>query len=283
MIVSGVEGAGKGTVVNRLNRWLDTRGIETHAFWDETEDDRQRPRFWRFWQALPRRGTVGIMFGSWYTHPIIDHVYARSDASRFDRELVRIAEFERMLIEDGALIVKFWFHLSKSAQKKKLKRESKGNKRSSPLLKRFSKRYDQFSSVSERAIRMTDTGVCPWHIVEATDGRYRDLTFGRILLNAIQQRIEVGKAATSHPPVHELVAIDVPKAKITILDRVDMKTKLSDKSYRRLLRKYQDQIGELTWRARAKKRFTVAVMEGWDAAGKGGAIRRVTGAIDARL
>ena len=51
IIVSGVEGAGKGEVVDRLNRWFDTRDVQTHAFWDETDDERQRPRFWKFWRS----------------------------------------------------------------------------------------------------------------------------------------------------------------------------------------------------------------------------------------
>ena len=68
VIVSGVEGAGKGAVVNRLNGWLDARGIETHAFWDESDEERERPTFWRFWRCIPARGSIGIMFGSWYTY-----------------------------------------------------------------------------------------------------------------------------------------------------------------------------------------------------------------------
>ena len=67
VIVSGVEGAGKGEVVNELNRWFDTRGVQTHAFWDETDEEFERPKFWRFWRKLPAKSTVGIMFGSWHT------------------------------------------------------------------------------------------------------------------------------------------------------------------------------------------------------------------------
>src|SRR5690554_6272479 len=75
ILVSGVEGAGKGAVVNRLNEWLDTRGMRTTAFWEETDEQALRPRYWRFWRALPPRGRIGILFGSWYTKPIIDRVY----------------------------------------------------------------------------------------------------------------------------------------------------------------------------------------------------------------
>ena len=79
IILSGVEGAGKSAVVNRLHEWLDTRGIETHAFWDETDEERERPRLWRFWRTLPPRGKMGILFGSWYTQPVIQRVFKEID------------------------------------------------------------------------------------------------------------------------------------------------------------------------------------------------------------
>ena len=128
IIVSGVEGAGKGAAVNRLHEWLDARGLQTTAFWEEFDEERDRPPYWRFWRALPPRGTVGILFGSWYTRPIIDHVFDRITAADLKRELSRIADFERMLSDDGALIVKFWFHLSKEKQRQapKTERESLG-------------------------------------------------------------------------------------------------------------------------------------------------------------
>lgn len=174
VIVSGVEGAGKSEVVNRLHEWLDARGLTTHAFWRDSDEERERPRFWRFWRALPPRGTIGILFGSWYTQPIIDRVFRKSRPADLEAEMQRIAKFEEMLAADGAVFVKLWFHLPKGEAKK----------RSS--FRGFAKRYDRFAEVSERAIRMTDTPEAPWQIIEATDGRYRDLTVGRIVAEALE-------------------------------------------------------------------------------------------------
>ncbi|OGT29601.1 MAG: polyphosphate:AMP phosphotransferase, partial [Gammaproteobacteria bacterium RBG_16_51_14] len=284
IIVSGVEGAGKGEIVNRLNEWLDTRGIKTHAFWDESDEELERPAYWRFWRCLPPRGTIGIMFGSWYTRPIISHVFGETDETRFDLQLERIAEFERMLTDDGALIIKFWFHMSQKEQEKRLRKENKQGKNDwkvSPLLKKFSRRFELFTSTSERAIRMTDHGECPWHIVEAVDPRYRDLTVGRILVHAIEQRISKQIPAVSRTTATTEKVL--PAGKSTILDQVDLDRTLTDKEYRKLLDRYQRQIYKLTWAAWEKKRSSIAVFEGWDAAGKGGGIRRLTAAIDARL
>jgi len=289
IIVSGVEGAGKGTVVNRLNEWLDSRGIETNAFWDETDEERERPPYWRFWRSLPARGSIGIMFGSWYTKSIIDHVYGKSNEQEYQRQLQRIANFEHMLTEDNALIVKFWFHMSRKDQEKKLKKEAKDKKNKgkiTPLLKKFSKRYDEFSRISERAIRMTDHGGSPWHLVESVDKRYRDLTVGRTLLSAIEQRLEKYHQELTNAQNGNVVFASTSNGnnkKKSIVDSVDLDLALSASDYRQLLAKYQGKLNKLTWQAHAKKISSIAVFEGWDAAGKGGAIRRSTAAIDARL
>ena len=119
VLVAGIEGAGKGEVVARLNEWLDTHFVQTHAFWDQAETDNERPPFWRFWQCLPPRGNVAVMFGSWYTDPIIEFAAGSIGKARFERALQRIVEFEQAISQDGAIIVKFWFHLSKKAQKKR--------------------------------------------------------------------------------------------------------------------------------------------------------------------
>jgi polyphosphate:AMP phosphotransferase len=284
IIVSGVEGAGKGEVVNELNRWLDSRGMQTHAFWDESDEERERPRFWRFWRRLPPKSTIGVLFGSWYTAPIIDMALGRTSQAEFESEMDRIGEFERLLSNDGALIIKFWFHLSKKVQQKRLKQDEKNGK-GSPLLKEFAKSYNRFKTVSEMAIRATDSGYSPWHIVEAEDRRYRNLAFGETLLNAIERRLEGATTAGPDPRVREENSFiaEIPEASITVLDHVDLTQKLTRKEYRERLEAAQRRLRGLAWQARKAIINTVAVFEGWDAAGKGGAIRRVTGAIDARL
>lgn len=293
IIVSGVEGAGKGEVVNRLSEWLDTRDIKTTAFWEVTDEQRLRPDYWRFWRTLPERGTIGIMFGSWYTQPIIDRVFGKIDDGDFEQALRRIVEFERMLVQDGALIIKFWFHLPKHEVEKQLKKDQgilEMKIKKSPLLEKFSKQYDAFASVSERAIRISDKGQSPWHLIEATDRRYRDITVGQILLNAMEAKLGEEKQNEKNDEANAEEEIQVTHLtdnfeanRLTILDHVDLTRTLSDKQYNDELKHYQGKLFDLAWKAHHQKKSVVAVFEGWDASGKGGAIRRVTRAIDARL
>ena len=158
VIVSGVEGAGKGSVVNQLTTWMDVRGMRVHVFWEETDEERERPIWWRFWRTLPPRGTVGVLFGSWYTKPIVDHALQRARPELLRVALHEINAVERMLTLDGALLVKLWFHLSKKDQR--LRFDADGQEKQerwqhSPLTETYGSQYDAFAHASEQAIRAT--------------------------------------------------------------------------------------------------------------------------------
>ena len=122
LLISGVRGAGKGETVNLLHEWMDPRHLHTHAFDDPTDEERERPPMWRYWRALPPKGRIGILFGSWYTAPIIDRVMKTTSVKDLMQSIEDINRFERMLADEGALILKFWFHLSKKQQRKRLER-----------------------------------------------------------------------------------------------------------------------------------------------------------------
>jgi polyphosphate:AMP phosphotransferase len=285
ILIAGVEGAGKGAVVNRLNEWLDTRGVQTFAFWDETDEERLRPRYWRFWRSLPPRGEMAILFGGWYLAPIEHRFQGICNDAELDAELTRIVEFERTLIQDGALIVKFWFHLSAKDQKKRLKelaRDDRSRWKMLPDKTKFAEQYSLFEYVAERIIRHTDRGIAPWYLIEATDSRYRDLTMGKTLLHAIKTRLSQPVELES-PPSEGPELPDVPSAQITVLDHLDLTLTLARDAYRNELKRLQAEINELAWEAYKQKRSIVLVFEGVDAGGKGGAISRITNAIDARL
>lgn len=308
VVVSGVEGAGKSDVVNRLMEWLDARGLQTHAMWDETDEERERPPFWRFWRRLPPRGTIGVFYGSWYTRPVVDRVYGGLGEAAYEQALARIAQFERMLAADGTVFVKLWFHLSKKAQRDRLdhpEKRRKGNWKVSPLTRKFAKKYDKFLAVSERAVRLTDFGASPWTIIDSECDRYRDLAAGEALLAAIRRGLQVfetgrkamleaDSAAVSAPAVTTAPTRarkktsakgkpGAPAGPKNVLDGVDLTQRLDDDEYDDRLEKAQRCLFKLAWQARKAKRSSVILFEGWDAAGKGSAIRRVVTSLDARL
>ncbi len=280
ILVGGVDGAGKGETVNLLNEWMDPRHIQAHAMGEMSDEERERPAMWRFWRSLPPKGKIGVFFGSWYTAPIVRRVLKQTSAATLNQHIEQINHFEKMLTDEGALILKFWFHLSKDAQEKRLKSLEKNPKTRWRVTKldwaRF-KIYDKFRKVSEHALRETSTAEAPWIVVEGADARYRSLTVGKMLLEALRKRLE----SAAKPAAH-VAPLQAPIDQLDVLDKLNMSQKIDKKKFDAELEKYQGKLNLLTRDPRFHKMSVIAVFEGSDAGGKGGAIRRITGALDAR-
>ncbi|MCB1548733.1 MAG: polyphosphate:AMP phosphotransferase [Hyphomicrobiaceae bacterium] len=282
ILVNGVDGAGKGETVNLLNAWMDPRQIEVQAFPPPTDEESARPRMWRFWRALPPRGKIGVFFGAWHTMPIIEHVQGRMSRGDFVRHLEEIQRFERMLVAEGVVLLKFWFHLSKSQQRQRMQ-ELRGNPRTrwrvpKEEVKRFAL-YDDFVAVSEDFLRETSTVEAPWIVVPGYEPRYRSLSVGEHVLGALRAaRPAAAKKARATPAetTHALDGLNVIRA-------LDLDRTLKGKEYAQALEKWQGRLNKLSREKRFRRSGVVCVFEGSDAAGKGGAIRRVTGALDARF
>jgi len=279
VLVGGVDGAGKGAVVNLLNEWMDTRNIHNVHFDEPTEEEQHRPRYWRYWMALPPKGTIGMYTGAWYSRVIVRHVYGETDEGDLTAAIARINAFEKTLADDGALIIKLWLHISKKHQKKHFKKLEKNPATAWRVTKqdwKNAKRYDQFRVVCERVIRETSTGEAPWFVIESTDDRYRDCKVAEHLVEQIRRGLERphrDREPEPEPP------IDDP---LTILDTLDMSKRLGKEEYRDRLEVLQGRLNLLSHQARARGTSTIVVFEGADAAGKGGCIRRMTAGLDAR-
>ena len=295
LIFAGVDGAGKGETVNVLNAWMDPRWIVTQAFGDPSDEEQERPEYWRFWRALPPRGRIGLFLSSWYSRPVLDRVYRRLSADAFDEQLHRIVDFEQTLAADGALILKFWMHLGKTAQKKRLTHLEHDPLRCwqvDRLAWKHWRMYPKFIAAAEQAIRRTNRGTAPWMIVEGGDARYRSLTVGETVRDAIRGRLAEVAGSPARPAVPgAATAVAARQARpvrgkqapvVSILSSLDMTQHVTPKKAASEIRLQQGRLNLLERHARAAGVSTILVFEGWDAAGKGGAIRRVTAALDAR-
>jgi AMP-polyphosphate phosphotransferase len=323
---AGVDGAGKGESVNLINEWMDPRWIITRAYGETSDDERERPHYWRYWRDLPPKGQIGLFLSAWYSRPILDRVYGEIGEAAFDRHLDRSLAFERMLAEDGALVLKFWMHLGKAAQKRRLKSLEKD-----PLLSwrvgkqdwRNWKRYDLFIAAAERVMRRTGTGKTPWVIVEGEDPRFRSLSVLTTLRDAMRRHLaersargklvtearasaeahrsaELAKVHHGRRALESKAAAEAAAAAdhsglsrtrlgkggeirgLTVLDGLDMSKALDKDAYDEALKEARADLALLARKAKDKGVSTLLVFEGWDAAGKGGAIRRLTPALDAR-
>ena len=295
VLISGVDGAGKGETVNLLAEWFDPRFISTTAFGQRTDEEEQRPFFWRFWRALAPKGRLGVYFGSWYSEPIVERVEKIMKPREFETRLRQIESFERMLVDDGALLVKLWFHLSKKAQRKRIEGLAKDKRTrwrvSENDLHNLSL-YDRYAEISETALRATSTGAAPWTLIDGEDARYRSIAVAEHLLAVIQARLDRPKPATTVSTAPSLKPASpspkMPKAATkalrqpTILEKVDLGEVVEEEVYEEELEILQGRLSKAWREARSNGTSLTVVLEGWDAAGKGGAIRRITPALDAR-
>ena len=281
VLISGQDGSGKGETINLLYEWMDPRFLSTLAFAEPTDEERERPHMWRYWRSLPPKGRIGIFAGSWYSDPIRERLLGQLSLKELDARADQINRFEAMLANEGALVLKFWFHLTKDAQRQRLKSLA-SDPRTAWRVTQWNwdrlKTFDKLQDAAGHMLRMTNTPQAPWVVLDGSDDRYRNLTVGKVMLDAIRARLATPEPA--HAPVAPMVRVDTDGR--NVLTELDLTLKLEERQYESELSRWQARLFELTRDPRFKDRAVVCAFEGADAAGKGGAIRRISSALDAR-
>ena len=291
IVLSGVQGAGVVDSANLLNTWMDPRWIRTHAFDAPSDEERERPLFWRSWRSLPAAGTIGLYLDGWYGDTVAAHARGHTSAAVFASHLDRIKTFERTLTDDGALIVKIWLHLSQSDQRRRadIHRDDpvfgfRASDNDWPLPATYAK----YTAVAAKSIEATATPDAPWHIVDGADDNHRRAMVLSILRDALVQHAKSwrARAKAAKKSIKRSIKADKKKKpakkKTGALAKVDLDKTLSDAAYAKAFHTHQARLYDLQKQARAAGLSTVIAFEGWDAAGKGGAIRRLTYALSAR-
>lgn len=282
VVFAGVDGAGKHEMVNTLNAWMDPRGILTHAYVSPNEVERQRPPFWRYWRDLPANGQIGLFLSAWYSQPLLARVRREMSAREFEECLKEIETFERSLCDNGVLLVKVWLHLDKKAQRRrleKLSRDPKTEWQVKPGAWENWGHYDRFMAASELIVQSGARGASPWLVVNGRRKRARTLFVAEALRDKIQNRMEHSPA----PSAKSKSAWERDrKGKRGALARMDLTQRLEKDVYKSRMKKLKLDLYQLQHQARVAGLSTVLVFEGQDAAGKGGAIRRLVQGLDAQ-
>lgn len=285
LIVAGVEGAGRGDLVNTLSSWLDPRGVETFAFHEPTDEERERPLMWRYWRALPSVGRIGIFAGSWYTETLREEARGKKALAQLDHELSRIRHFEKLLSDNGTLIIKIWLHLGKDAQRERLRALEADPDTAWRVTDedwQHHRNYERLAETADYILKATDRPGSHWTVLDAEDERSRHLHAAETVLKAFrphwvkQQRLARTKTKPSLRPT------PVKPAGLKRLTDLVLDQELNEEDYASKREKWLGRLNRAMRAASLAKRSVVFVFEGWDAAGKGGAIRRLTSAIDAR-
>lgn len=288
IVISGIDGAGKGASVSLLNEWMDARHIRTMAFGEPTREEKAHPFFWRYWQQLPAQGRIGIVFGSWYQPLFHEAAKKHPDHGKIQAHAQAIRDFETLLSHDGVQIIKLWYHLSHDAQKKRidalLARPETAWKVSSQDIK-VRKKFARLRDAASLGISLTHSDHAPWQVIPSADEEMRAVATGQAVLYALRDNKRgqlVNIPAADAMPASSQAVKTINKRAAPRLDELDYSAALSDKEYETQLALWQSQLAELAQDKKFAKLPLILVFEGNDAAGKGGTIRRVTHALDAR-
>ena len=284
IVFEGWDAAGKGTLINDLILNLDPRGFNVYNCRPPTEEEQLHPFLWRFWNNVPSRGRIAIFDHSWYRRVLNDRVDGTIKKEQLKQAFTDIISFERQLVDDGAIIIKFFLHISKAEQKKRFKKlldsEATAWRVSKEDLDRH-KKYSGYLAAIEDMLAKTDTEYSPWTVIESHDYHFAALKMFATISSALKKR------TTSSPKPRALKKDRGPlpafdKLDTSILDKADVSLSLERSEYENKLKKKQKLLRELEYRIYRARIPVVIALEGWDAAGKGGAIRRLTQRLDPR-
>ncbi len=278
VVFEGWAAAGKGNILSRLLQPLDPRGYRVEFVARPSESESMRPPMRRFWLMLPPRGKIAIFSQSWYRQVLGDRVEDDLKPGELRAAYERIRIFERQLADDGAVIVKFFLHISKKEQAKRFKKMRKDPAFSWKVGKaerRRHKQYDTYYEATEDMLRETSTPYAPWTIVPATDDRFSRVKVAETLAAALEGALAKSQKPASAPPV-------APPRRTSLLERVDTEAAVSIEDYKKALPDLQDEMRRLQHLCYVKRKPVVLLYEGWDAGGKGGNIRRLISKLDPR-
>lgn len=284
VVLEGWAAAGKGTLLKKITNYMDPRGFRVNPIFTATEQERLYPFLWRFWGKLPPKGSLGFFYHSWYTNCLEERLFNRVAPAQAPLHMRDINAFEHQLVDDGAAIAKFWIHLSRKELKRRLKRyeaDELESWRVRPEDWQQEKHYDEYCALAEEMLTYTSTGHAPWVLVEGNCERWARIKVLSQLVAIIVQALDNLKLPRAEhlppPPQTELLPTEP-----NFLAKVNLACHLKDEDYSQQLRAAQVELRRLQVQIYQHKIPVVALFEGWDAAGKGGVIKRLTDTLDPR-
>ena len=287
IIIAGIDGSGRVSVVNLLSEWMDSKFVRNHVFWMETDEERERPDDWRYWRCLPAEGRTGVFVGGWYGPSLRLFCCGEIKEHEFCARMHHWRGLEASLADSGMALAKIWLHLDKKTHDRRLKKRLQNREvhHFTPYDKKTAENYEGLAGAASKAITLTDRADAPWIIVDAADANYRNLAVARAVIGAVERTVAARDAKAARVRLEEDGAADdiTREGVISTLEAIDLSAGADHAAYKKELAELQSELRELTYRAYRKGISSTLVFEGWDAAGKGGAIRRLLAGVDARI
>ncbi len=272
VVFEGFEASGKGTMINKMIQPLDPRGFQVYTMEKESEDDRMHPYFWRFFIKTPARGRIHIFDRSWYQG---------CENGIVGPEEIR--QFERQFTDDGMLVIKFFLAITKKEQKKRLTKLEASDSTRWRVCKKDWKKNEKYGKCLKKYDNMlieTDSSYAPWTVVEAMDKKYAICKIMTTMVNSMEAAV-AKRESTAGESIHQ-PEISIEDLRNGVLQSVDLSLDITPEEYKKKRKDLQKRLGILHNQMYLKRVPVVLAFEGWDAGGKGGAIKRITQSIDPR-
>ena len=284
ILFDGWGAAGKGSLISNLILNFDPRGFKVFSNAAADESEKRKPTLWRYWKEIPEYGQISILDRSWYQDISTARVEEALESGETLHRINSIKTFERQLTDDGYLIIKFFLHISQKEQKArfdKLDSDKNTEWRVTEQDRRRNRNYETYYKAFDEMLEYTDTPNAPWHIISGQDKYAARLNIFRIVLGAIKNALSnKGKATAAMEEIilpKTFTLLEMPK-----LADISLNESLTKEKYEKQLDKLQKKLSDLHNKIYRKRIPVIIAYEGWDAAGKGGNIKRVAAALDPR-
>lgn len=280
VVFEGWDAAGRGTLINDLILRLDPRGFKVFANGVCHEDAEARPFLWPYWNTTPAAGRMMIYDRSWYGAVMADRIDGLTKKSAVAKLYEEIVSFERQLTDSGCILIKFFLHIAKKEQKKRfeeLEKDPATRWRVGEVEWKRHKKYQEYEEIAEETLSRTDTENCAWTPVAATDRRYAAVQ----ICETVAAALEAGLTRLD-PERKDKATAPVGTSPVSVLDKIDLSKTLAPAEYETAMETWSRKLHELHYSTYRKKIPVLVLFEGWDAAGKGGAIKRLVQNFDPR-
>jgi polyphosphate:AMP phosphotransferase len=280
VLFEGWGASGKGSTIGKVIRNIDPRFFKVATMASPSEDDLRHPFLYRYMKVIPEAGKFTFLDGGWMEETVKDYLSGDLDDMAYAGRIESIKRFERQLTDNGYVLLKFFMQIDQKEQERRIEglKENKDTRwRVSEYDSWQNEHYRKCTKVFSRYLAETNMSTAPWYIIDADSRKWAELQ----VLETMISGIEVGmqNASRSVP----ILQNTFPLVKMPKLSEVPLEGKeLSEEEYREELKRLQNRLGELHNRIYRLRIPVIITYEGWDAAGKGGNIKRITGALDPR-
>ena len=271
--------AGKGSVLGKVILNIDPRFFKVFTMDIPTEEEKRKPFLYRYFVKIPEAGKFCFLDSGWMDEVTRESLHGQLGSKEYKARIESVKRFERQLTDNGYLVMKFFFHISQKEQKNRIKVLEQDKNTSWRVGENDSwqnKHYDKCLEAYDQYLSDTNASTSPWYIVDAKSKKWAQLQVLETLVNGIDTALQ--NSAMAVPLLQNVFPMEkIPKLSEISLDKV-----VSSEEYKKELDALQGRLRALHNELYRKKIPVIIAYEGWDAAGKGGNIKRITGALDPR-